>query len=194
MNSSIIGFARRVSGRMPARSDLDPLKVPRLLPHIGLIDLKNGLGDASFRLAGTRLHDIYGEEITGKRAGEVFSGDQADYWHRVHASLMAKGLPLQRRGARAGSRPRPYRVVLVEIAVVGGWRPGGSHPLLRRGGARGRAGSARTGPVLLFTHAAEAVGASRAIRLSLESAQRRKLSLIGTDQAEMPVEVIAPMA
>jgi hypothetical protein len=80
--------------RMPARSDLDPFKVPRLLPHIGLIDVKGGLDEASFRLAGTRLHDIYGQEITGKRAAEVFSGEQADYWRRVHASLLAKGLPL----------------------------------------------------------------------------------------------------
>ena len=79
---------------MPARSDLDPLKVPRLLPSIGLIDLKSGLDDACFRLAGTRLHDIYGKEITGKRAGEVFSGQQADYWHRIHGSLVAKGSPL----------------------------------------------------------------------------------------------------
>ena len=78
---------------MPARSDLDPLKVPRLLPYIGLIDLKNGLDDASFRLAGTRLHDIYGQEITGKRACEVFSGEQADYWRRVHQGLVAKGVP-----------------------------------------------------------------------------------------------------
>lgn len=79
---------------MPARSDLDPLKVPQLLPYIGLIDVKDGVDQASFRLAGTRLHDIYGQEITGKRAGEVFSGEQSDYWRRVHASLMAKGSPL----------------------------------------------------------------------------------------------------
>ena len=82
------------SRRMPARSDLDPLKVPRLLPHIGLIDVRDGVDDASFRLAGTRLHEIYGQEITGKRAGDVFSGERADYWQRVHASLMAKGSPL----------------------------------------------------------------------------------------------------
>ena len=80
--------------RMPARSDLDPLKVPRLLPHIGLIDVRDGVDAASFRLAGTRLHEIYGQEITGKRAAEVFSGEQADYWHRIHASLVAKGTPL----------------------------------------------------------------------------------------------------
>jgi len=80
--------------RMPARSDLDPLKVPKLLPSIGLIDVREGLDKASFRLAGTRLHDIYGQEITGKRAGEVFSGEAAEYWRRVHGRVVTKGLPL----------------------------------------------------------------------------------------------------
>jgi hypothetical protein len=80
--------------RMPARSDLDPLRVPRLLPHIGLIDVRDGVDGATFRLAGTRLHDVYGQEITGKRAGEVFTGEQAGYWHRIHSRLAAKGSPL----------------------------------------------------------------------------------------------------
>lgn len=80
--------------RMPARSDLDPLKVPKLLPSIGLIDVRDGLDQASFRLAGTRLHDIYGQEITGKRAGEVFSGEAADYWRRIHGRVVAEGLAL----------------------------------------------------------------------------------------------------
>jgi hypothetical protein len=81
--------------RMPARSDFDPLKVPRQLPHIGLIDLREGLTTASFRLAGTRLHEIYGQEITGKRVEEVFSGNMAGYWHRIHARVAESGLPLQ---------------------------------------------------------------------------------------------------
>ena len=53
---------------MPARSDLDPLRVPKLLPSMGLIDVGHGLAGASFRLAGTRLHDVYcqGKELTGK--------------------------------------------------------------------------------------------------------------------------------
>jgi hypothetical protein len=80
--------------RMPARSDLDPLKVPKLLPSIGLIDVRDGWDQASIRLAGTKLHDIYGQEITGKRAGEVFSGVAGDYWRRVHGKVMAEGLPL----------------------------------------------------------------------------------------------------
>jgi hypothetical protein len=81
---------------MPARSDLDPLRsVPKLLPCIGLIDVARGLADAWFRLAGTRLHDIYGEEITGKRVDQIFSGPAADYWRRVHASVVERGLPCQ---------------------------------------------------------------------------------------------------
>jgi hypothetical protein len=82
------------SRRMPARSDFDPFEVPRLLPSIGLIDVRSGLDQAAFRLAGTRLHDIYGQEITGKSARDVFSGAQAEYWGRVHDRVAGRGLPL----------------------------------------------------------------------------------------------------
>jgi len=78
---------------MPARSDVDPLKVPRLLPHIGLIDLRDGLDRGLFRLAGTRLRDIYGQELTGKRVCEVFCGQCAAYWGRVHDRVAKTGAP-----------------------------------------------------------------------------------------------------
>lgn len=78
---------------MPARSDFDPLKVPRLLPHLGLIDLRQGLDQGLFRLAGTRLRDIYGREITGRRLSEVFSGVCAAYWERVHSRVVSEAMP-----------------------------------------------------------------------------------------------------
>jgi hypothetical protein len=79
---------------MPARADLDPLKVPKLLPNLGLIDVREGTDRARFKLAGTRLHEIYGQEITGKRADEVFAGETASYWRRVHERVVATGFPL----------------------------------------------------------------------------------------------------
>jgi hypothetical protein len=79
---------------MPARSDINPFSVPKLLPCIGLIDLTEGLGEARFRLAGTRLRDVYGEEITGKRIDRVFAGAYANYWHQVHARVAEEGSPL----------------------------------------------------------------------------------------------------
>jgi len=78
---------------MPARSDFDPLKVPRLLPHLGLIDLRDGVDQGLFRLAGTQLRDIYGQEITGKRIDEVFSGACAAYWSRIHLRVAENALP-----------------------------------------------------------------------------------------------------
>jgi len=78
---------------MPARSDLDPLKVPRLLPYLGLVDLRDGLDQGLFRLAGMRLRDVYGKEITGRRVGEVFAGDCTTYWRRIHARVAEKGAP-----------------------------------------------------------------------------------------------------
>jgi hypothetical protein len=79
---------------MPSRADLDPLSVPKLLPCIGIIDVASGLDEAKFRLAGTRLHDIYGEEITGKRIDRIFAGASADYWRRVHTRVVDHGAPL----------------------------------------------------------------------------------------------------
>lgn len=80
--------------RMPARSDLDPLRVPHLLPYLGLIDVREGLGHACFRLAGTRLRDVYGQEVTGKRMDELCSGECSDYWRRVHSRVAEDGQPL----------------------------------------------------------------------------------------------------
>ena len=80
--------------RMPARSDLDPLKVPQLLPYLGLIDVRNGLDQACFRLAGTRLWDVYGQEITGKRVDDVFLGERANYWRRIHERIISLCEPL----------------------------------------------------------------------------------------------------
>ena len=52
-------YWRKTAGsrRMPARSDINPFSVPKLLPCVGLIDLTEGLDEARFRLAGTRLRD-----------------------------------------------------------------------------------------------------------------------------------------
>jgi hypothetical protein len=89
-------YWRKTAGsrRMPARSDINPFSVPKLLPCVGIIDLTEGLDEARFRLAGTRLRDVYGEEITGKRIDRVFAGACADYWHDIHARVAEEGSPL----------------------------------------------------------------------------------------------------
>jgi hypothetical protein len=108
----LFDYWQRSAGQrpMPARSDLDPFEVPRLLPNIGLIDIGAGVDDASFRLAGTRLYEIYGREITGRRVGDVFAGDAAQYWRRIHARVVDKGLPLH--GVVRGPAPGRDHIIL----------------------------------------------------------------------------------
>ena len=116
---------------MPARSDLDPLRVPRLLPSIGLIDLRNGLDEASFRLAGTRLHEIYGQEITGKRAGDVFTGESGEYWRRIHERVIEAGRPLN-GVVRGPAKGRDFRrmpgALIGSSATTWRDRPNGGKP------------------------------------------------------------------
>ena len=95
---------------MPARSDINPFSVPKLLPCIGLIDLTEGLAEAQFRLAGTRLRDVYGDEITGKRIDRVFAGACADYWRDIHAKVAGEGSPLH--GVVRGPAPGRDHIVL----------------------------------------------------------------------------------
>lgn len=80
---------------MPARADFDPLKLPDLLPHLGLIDLREGFERSYFRLAGTRLREVYGREITGLPLSEVFTGCRADPWRTVHWRIATEALCAQ---------------------------------------------------------------------------------------------------
>ena len=69
--------------RLPARRDLHPGDIKRLLPTISLIDVladspKPGLVDYRIRLAGTGLYGVYGREITGRRLAEVYSASATD--------------------------------------------------------------------------------------------------------------------
>lgn len=69
----------RDEAAVPPRRRLDPGDIKRLLPTVSLIEV---LPDADYRvrLAGTGLYSVYGREITGRRIGEVYRDDAADYW------------------------------------------------------------------------------------------------------------------
>ncbi|MGI9385202.1 MAG: PAS domain-containing protein [Methyloligellaceae bacterium] len=89
-------WCRCAGGRsLPARGDIDPSAFSNLLPFICLIDIDMDLDNAVVRLAGTRIKDIYGFEITGKTLGEFEWGDKADYWQAVYSRVIGKRAPLQ---------------------------------------------------------------------------------------------------
>lgn len=80
---------------MPARSDIRPESIPRMLPCISLIDVAPELGRSRIRLAGTKLREIYDREVTGMHLDEFDWGDKKAYWLATYQYVIAEQKPTQ---------------------------------------------------------------------------------------------------
>jgi len=58
---------------MPRRADIDPIEIPKLLPHVRLIDVI-GPGRYRYRLVGTEIQTFHGTNPTGRYVHEVLAG------------------------------------------------------------------------------------------------------------------------
>ncbi|MGH1557528.1 PAS domain-containing protein [Caulobacter segnis] len=72
----------RRGASLPARVDLHPSSMKRLLPTVSLIDVVNEPRDYRLRLAGTGLYGVYGREITGRMLGDVYNTAASEYWRK----------------------------------------------------------------------------------------------------------------
>lgn len=72
----------RRGASLPARVDLHPSSMKRLLPTVSLIDVARAPRDYRLRLAGTGLYGVYGREITGRTLDDVYTAAAADYWRK----------------------------------------------------------------------------------------------------------------
>ncbi|MEQ8586909.1 MAG: PAS domain-containing protein [Thalassobaculaceae bacterium] len=75
------------NGRLPYRTEIDPLDVPKaVLPNMLIIEKVAG-GRFRCRLAGTRLREVYGFEIAGRYLDDVMSpaasADRIKIYERV---------------------------------------------------------------------------------------------------------------
>lgn len=96
---------------MPSRDSFNPMKVPRLLPAISVIDIKPELEDSKIRLAGSRLSELYGFEIAGKTLSELKWGKKTSYWLAAYRRILSDKCPLQ--GISRG--PAPERDHLIQF-------------------------------------------------------------------------------
>lgn len=80
---------------MPARADMRPESIPRMLPCISLIDVAPELGRSRVRLAGTKLREIYDREITGTYLDDFDWGDKKAYWLAAYHYVIAESKPTQ---------------------------------------------------------------------------------------------------
>ncbi len=72
---------------MPRRRDIDPTEIPKLLPHVQLIEVAEGGARFRYRLVGTELVAAFGKEYTGKYLDELYTGDRLTYANHVYGTV-----------------------------------------------------------------------------------------------------------
>jgi hypothetical protein len=85
----------RAKGReMPARADIEPAAIAALLPAVSILD-RSSPAQLIYRLAGTRLRDIFGQEVTGKSVFDLELGEKQSYWRAVYRKVIEERMPMQ---------------------------------------------------------------------------------------------------
>jgi hypothetical protein len=81
--------------RLPSRRDIDPVEIPKLLPHVLLTEISPEPFQARYRLAGTALADIYGFDYTGSVLSAEREGEEAyAYYLEIYRRLCREKQPL----------------------------------------------------------------------------------------------------
>ncbi|MGK2741059.1 PAS domain-containing protein [Tepidicaulis sp. LMO-SS28] len=86
---------------MPRRADIDPVKIPRLLPFILIVDELPPTGKGRIRLFGTGLVELFGEDRTGTQFADIGRGRYdtmqeavQQKWASVLTRTMETGAPV----------------------------------------------------------------------------------------------------
>jgi len=85
---------RRAERRMPARRQIDPTDMPRLLPHLVISEQLDGGARFRYRLAGTAVAGAVGFNPTGRCIDEVVSGGYGDFITGLHRTVCREAVPL----------------------------------------------------------------------------------------------------
>lgn len=95
--------------RMPTRDEFRPKGIVRRLPMMSLVELSACERRFRFRLAGTGLRNVFGEELTGRFLSDIAFGEQLDFWREVYDGVAGSAVPAQGY-TRLAWRDRPVVV------------------------------------------------------------------------------------
>lgn len=85
---------KRREGRLPARRDIVPSEIRRLLPHVILSEVLRDPFDIRFRLTGTRVVEMNQVDLTGKNLNfGVEDPYWREYWLRIYSDVATTGQP-----------------------------------------------------------------------------------------------------
>lgn len=108
---------KRAGRPSPERADIDPTEIPRLLPHLILIDVRREPLDLVYRLVGTEVVSADGMELTGRRVRDL-PIDEAERLFDAHAEVATDAVPRIVRGARRSRNGalRKYERLVLPLA------------------------------------------------------------------------------
>lgn len=85
--------SKRMAGRLPRPTDIDPTEIPRLIASIVICDLEHDPFRVRYRLAGTRQVHILGNELTGRYVDEM-DWEEGPFVHRIFERARDTGAPV----------------------------------------------------------------------------------------------------
>ena len=100
-------------GRMPRRSDIDPIDIPKLLPNVWMVDYEQAGGRYRYRLIGTAVTRAWDGDITGRYLDEEIPNLAETPLGRELAMVVNAGRAVWRR-AEPTWTPAPQDVVGIE--------------------------------------------------------------------------------
>lgn len=112
---------RRGGRPMPARADLDPADIPRLLPNVFLVDVGREADDLRWRLAGTEVVRMFGAEVTGRTVGEGMDPVASRLLRARLAFVVRSARPVYVTGTMglASDRHVPFQRLVLPLSADG---------------------------------------------------------------------------
>lgn len=86
--------AKRGDRVFPSRADIDPLEFRRELPRVMMVDVSTNPLEFRYRVAGTGLFAMHGEELTGKLARALEPPEFGALIHRHYAEAVERRAPI----------------------------------------------------------------------------------------------------
>ncbi|NIA69832.1 PAS domain-containing protein [Pelagibius litoralis] len=102
-------LARCDGRRAPARADIDPIDIPKLLPYVTLTEV---LGDGArfrYRLAGTKVEERFGCSLTNCFVEDLMQGAYLTYVQDLYKKLLASFAPLYSESSFGLDRTPTFR-------------------------------------------------------------------------------------
>ena len=95
-------------GGLPGRRHLDPLDIPRLLPNIWMIDVRQQPLRFRFRLVGTEIVKFTGRDSTGMWLDQVYPDYEHTEAFAAHRECALKAHPVYRKGGVLSNPTRRF--------------------------------------------------------------------------------------